>query len=146
MATKIFVNLPVKDLNRSIDFFSKLGYSFNQQFTNEYATCMIISEDIYVMLLTEPFFKNFTKKEIADSTKTTEVLICLSADSREAVDELVNKAVNAGAKTPNDKQDHGFMYGWGFEDLDGHLWEVNWMDPAHIQPQEQAIAEAEAVI
>ena len=140
MATKIFVNLPVKDLNRSIEFFSQLGYKFNQQFTNESAASMIISDDIFVMLLVEPFFKGFIKKEIADATKTTEVLICLSADSREEVDNLVNKAVQAGAKTPNDKQDHGFMYGWGFEDLDGHLWEVMWMDQATVNqdnPTEQ---------
>jgi predicted lactoylglutathione lyase len=128
MATKIFVNLPVKDLNRSIEFFTKLGYTFNPQFTNENATCMIIAEDISVMLLVETFFKTFTKKEIADATKTTEVLITLSAESKEAVDELVAKAVAAGSTTPNPKQEQDFMYGHGFQDLDGHLWEVMWMD------------------
>jgi predicted lactoylglutathione lyase len=128
MATKIFVNLPVKDLNRSIEFFTKLGYTFNSQFTNENATCMIIGEDISVMLLVETFFKTFTKKEIADATKTTEVLITLSAESKEAVDELVTKAVAAGGTTPNPKQEQSFMYGHGFQDLDGHLWEVMWMD------------------
>lgn len=132
MSTKIFVNLPVKDLPRSIGFFTKLGYTFNPQFTNEQATCMIISDDIYAMLLVEERFKDFTKKEIADATKTTEVLLCLSAESREAVDDMVNKAVAAGGKAPNDKQDHGFMYGWGYEDLDGHLWEIMWMDPATV--------------
>ncbi len=141
MATKIFVNLPVKDLNKSVAFFTQLGYRFNPQFTDENATCMIISEDIFVMLLVEPFFQSFTKKAIADSTKTTESIICLSAESREAVDELVNKAVAAGGKTPNEKQDQGFMYGHGFEDLDGHLWEVMWMDPSAVE-QEQPAAEA----
>ena len=134
MATKIFVNLPVKNLNKSIEFFTKLGFSFNQQFTDEKATCMIVSDDIFVMLLVEPYFKTFTKKEIADANKTTEVLICLSADSREAVDEMVSKAIAAGGSAPNDKQDHGFMYGHGFQDLDGHLWEVMWMDPAAVNP------------
>ena len=136
MATKIFVNIPVKDLNRSIEFFSKLGYKFNKQFTDETATSMIISEDIYFMLLTEAKFKMFTKKEISDASKTTEAIFALSADSKEEVDELVNKAIAAGATTPNDKQDHGFMYGWGFEDLDGHLWEVFWMDPSFVQKEE----------
>jgi predicted lactoylglutathione lyase len=133
MATKIFVNLPVKNLDHSVAFFTKLGFTFNPQFTNEQATCMIVSEDIFVMLLVEDFFKTFTKKEISDATKTTEVLLGLSADSREQVDEMVNKAVKAGGKTPNDKQDQGFMYGWGFEDLDGHLWEVFYMDPSAVQ-------------
>ncbi|MDQ3290262.1 MAG: VOC family protein [Bacteroidota bacterium] len=129
MATQIFVNLPVKDLNKSIEFFRKLGYTFNPQFTNENATCMIISDSIYVMLLVEPFFKSFTKKEIPDPTQNAEVILALSAESREAVDDLINKAVAAGATTPNDKQDQGFMYGWGFQDLDGHLWVVMYMDP-----------------
>lgn len=132
MATKIFVNLPVKDLNKSVEFFTQLGYRFNPQFTNENATSMIISDDIYVMLLVEPFFKTFTKKEIADASKTTEAIICLSADSREEVDALVSKAVAAGGTTPNEKQDQGFMYGHGFQDLDGHLWEVVYMDPGAI--------------
>jgi uncharacterized protein len=128
MATKIFVNLPVKDLNKSVAFFTHLGYSFNPQFTNENATCMIIVEDIFVMLLVEPFFKTFTKKQIADATKSTESIICLSADSRQQVDEMVSKAIAAGGTSPNAKQDQGFMYGHGFQDLDGHLWEVMYMD------------------
>jgi uncharacterized protein len=132
MATKIFVNLPVKDLNRSVDFFTKLGYTFNQQFTDKKATCMIIGEDIFVMLLVEQFFKTFIPNEIADATKTTESLICLSADSREKVDEMVNKAVAAGATTHKEPQDHDFMYGHGYRDLDGHLWEIMWMDPGVI--------------
>ena len=128
MATKIFVNLPVKDLNRSIEFFTKLGYSFNKQFTDENATSMIISEDIYIMLLVEKFFKSFITTEIADSTKTTEVLICLSAESREAVDDLITKAVDAGGKTFRKPQDHGWMYANAYQDLDGHIWEITWMD------------------
>ena len=132
MATTIFVNLPVKNLSKSIEFFTRLGYTFNPQFTDETATCMIVSEDIYVMLLTETKFKMFTKKEIADATKSTEAIICLSADSREKVDEMINKALEAGGTTPNEKQDHGFMYGWGYQDLDGHLWEVMWMDPSAV--------------
>ena len=130
MATKIFVNLPVKDLDKSVTFFTALGYTFNPQFTNEKATCMIISEDIFVMLLVESFFQNFTKKEIADATKCTESIICLSADSREEVDGLVSKAIAAGGSAPNAKQDQGPMYGHGFQDLDGHLWEVMYMDLA----------------
>jgi hypothetical protein len=133
MATKIFVNLPVKNLSKSIEFFTRLGYTFNPQFTDETATCMIVSEDIYIMLLTEEKFKMFTKKEIADATHSTEAIICLSADSREKVDEMINKALEAGGTTPNEKQDHGFMYGWGYQDLDGHLWEVMWMDPGAIK-------------
>ena len=135
MATKIFVNLPVKDLNRSIEFFTKLGYTFNKQFTDEKATCMIIGEDIFVMLLVEEFFKTFIKTEIADATKTTEALICLSADSRSAVDDMIKKAVDAGATTYKEPQDHGFMYGHGYQDLDGHIWEIMWMDPAAIKPE-----------
>lgn len=123
MATQIFVNLPCKDLPRSKAFFESLGYSFNPDFTDENAASMVVTDGIYVMLLTEPFFAGFTKKPVADAHKTTEAIVCLSLDSREAVDEIVAKAVAAGAKTPNDPQDHGFMYGHGFEDLDGHLWE-----------------------
>lgn len=144
MATKIFVNLPVKDLNKSVEFFTKVGYSFNPQFTDENATCMIISEDIFVMLLVEEFFKSFTRKELVDATKSAEAIICLSVDSRDAVDELVSKAVSAGATTPNEPQDQGFMYGHGFQDLDGHLWELMYMDLNAI-PQDQAGAEAGVV-
>lgn len=134
MAQQIFVNLPVKDLNKSITFFEHLGYTFNQQFTNENATCMVISEYIYVMLLVEPFFKSFIKKEICDATKSTESIICLSAENKDKVNELVGLAVEAGAKTPSEAVDHGFMYQWGYEDLDGHLWEVMYMDPAAVNP------------
>lgn len=128
MATKIFVNLPVKDLQKSMDFFGKLGYSFNPQFTDEKAACMVISEDIYAMLLTEPFFQSFTPKPVSDAQKSTEVLIALSADSRAAVDELANKALAAGGKAAREPQDMGFMYNRSFNDPDGHIWEVFWMD------------------
>jgi uncharacterized protein len=133
MARKIFVNLPVKDPNKSKEFFSQLGFTFNQQFTNEKAASMVISDDIFVMLLVEDFFKTFTKKEVADAAKSTEAIICLSAESREEVDEMVSRAIAAGGSAPNDKQEYDFMYGHGFQDLDGHLWEVAWMDPATIQ-------------
>jgi predicted lactoylglutathione lyase len=136
MATKIFVNLPVKDLNKSKEFFSQLGYSFNPQFTDEKAASMVISEDIYAMLLVEDFFKTFTTKEIVDAKKSVESIICLSVDSKPAVDELISKAIAAGGSTYNDPQDHGFMYQHGFQDPDGHIWEIVWMDPAAInQPQ-----------
>jgi uncharacterized protein len=128
MATKMFVNLPVKDLSRSVAFFTRLGFRFDPQFTDEKATCMIVGEDSYVMLLTEDFFKTFTQNPLADAARSTEVIITVSAESREKVDEMVNAAVAAGASTPNDKQDHEFMYEWGFQDLDGHLWTAMYMD------------------
>lgn len=128
MPQQIFVNLPVKDLERSKAFFTHLGYSVNPQFTNEQAACIVISDTIYAMLLVEPFFQTFTKKAISDAKTSTEVLLCLSCDSREHVDTLVAKALEAGGRTPMDKQDHGFMYGHGFEDLDGHQWELMYMD------------------
>ena len=129
MATKIFVNLPVKDLKKSVNFFTKLGFKFNPEFTDETATCMIVTEEIFVMLLTEQKFKTFTPKPICDATKSTEVLLCLSFDNRETVDELVRKAVSAGGTTYNEPKDHGFMYGHGFQDLDGHIWELISMAP-----------------
>src|SRR6478672_12112985 len=124
MATKIFVNLPVKNLDRSVEFFTKLGFSFNAQFTDETATCMVVSEDIFVMLLTEAKFKEFTPNPICDATKSTEVLVCLSPESREEVDKMISKAVAAGGTTYNEPKDYGFMYGHGFQDLDGHIWET----------------------
>ena len=133
MATQIFVNLPVKDLDKTKTFFSALGYTFNQQFTNENAACMIISENIYAMLLIEPFFKGFIEKDIVDATKSTEVLIALSTDSRAEVDDLVNKAVAAGGTEPRPAMDHGFMYQRSYNDLDGHIWEVFWMNPEHVE-------------
>ncbi|MES2824686.1 MAG: VOC family protein [Pseudomonadota bacterium] len=135
MPKLIFVNLAVKDLEKSKTFFAALGYTFNPQYTNEVGACMVISDTIHAMLLTEPFFKTFTNKEIVDAKKATEVLICLSAESREEVDAVVRKAVNAGGRIYNDPQDHGFMYGHGFEDLDGHQWELAFMDPNAIPPQ-----------
>ena len=128
MAKQIFVNLPVKYLNKSIAFFTKLGFKFNPQFTDENATCMIIEENIFAMLLVEKFFKTFIKKEIADAKKSTEVLVALAVESREKVDELVSKVIKAGGKEPREPQDHGWMYGRAFEDLDGHIWEVFYMD------------------
>ena len=132
-ARQIFVNLPVKDLNKSIAFFKNLGFSFNPQFTDETATCMIISEDIYAMLLTHAKFSTFTPKAICDAKKNTEVLIALSCEDRSEIDQLVKKAVAAGGSTYNQPQDHGFMYAHGFQDLDGHIWEVFYMDPSHVQ-------------
>ena len=121
MAKQIFVNLPVKDLKRSVEFFSKLGFEFNPQFTDENATCMIVGDNIFVMLLVESFFKTFTPKELCDATKYSEVIVTLSTDGRQKVDEFVSKAVEAGATTPNKAKDYGFMYQHGFQDLDGHL-------------------------
>jgi predicted lactoylglutathione lyase len=132
MARKIFVNLPVKNLNKSVEFFTKLGFSFNQQFTDETATCMIVTDDIFVMLLTEEKFKTFTPKEICDAKKYTEVLVCLSLESRAKVDEMVRNAVAAEGATYNEPQDHGFMYGHGFQDLDGHIWELIYMEPSAV--------------
>ena len=128
MGRQIYVNLPIKNMERTQAFFKSLGFGFNPQFTNESGACMVVADDIFVMLLTESFFQGFTKKPVADAKKTTEVLICLSCTSRAEVDELVRKAVAAGGKTPNPPQDHGFMYAHGFEDLDGHQWELTYMD------------------
>lgn len=132
MASDIYVNLPVKNLDRSVRFFTGLGFGFDPQYTNENATCMVVGEHIYVMLLVEPFFKTFTPNPVCDATRSTEVVICLSSDNREAVDKMVRQAVAGGAKTPRPPQDHGLMYLHGFQDLDGHLWEVMYMEPAVI--------------
>ena len=126
---KMFVNLAVRDLKKSMEFFSKLGLEFNPKFTDEKAACMIINQDAYVMLLSEPFFKTFTRREICDTTKHTEGLFALSCNGRAEVDEMVKKALAAGGKHAMDTQDQGFMYGASFYDLDGHHWEVFWMDP-----------------
>jgi hypothetical protein len=129
MPTKIFINLPVKDLKKAMTFFMHLGFSFNPRFTDEKAACLIINDgSIYAMLLTEPMFKTFTKKEIADATKTTEVLIAIDAESKEKVEELVKKAVEAGGSVYADPMDHGWMYQHGFADPDGHQWELLYMD------------------
>ena len=133
MAIKIFVNLPVKDLTRSVEFFTKLGFGFDEQFTDETATCMIVSDDIYVMLLTEEKFQTFTPKKICDAGKFTEVLVCLSLESRANVEEMVAKAVAGGGSTYNEPQDHGFMYAHGFQDLDGHIWELIYMESTAVK-------------
>ena len=129
---KLFVNLPVKDLQRTKAFFEKLGFKYNDQFTDEKAACMIISEEAFVMLLSEPFFQSFTKKKIVDATNATEGLFCLSCESRAEVDQMVKIALESGGSPAMDAQDHGFMYGWSFYDPDGHHWEVMWMDPAAV--------------
>jgi predicted lactoylglutathione lyase len=129
MATQIFVNLPIKNLKQSMEFFTALGFKFNMLFTDDTATCMVVSDTIFVMLLTEDKFKTFTPKAICDATKSSEVLICLSMDSRDKVNEMVRNAVAAGGSTYSDPQDHGFMYGHGFQDLDGHIWELIYMEP-----------------
>lgn len=129
MPKLIFVNLPVADLKRSTTFYEAIGAAKNEQFCDHTASCMVFSETIHAMLLTHEKFLQFTPKKIADATQTTEVLIAISADSREAVDEMVGKAKAAGGKAdPGPKQDHGFMYGRSFEDPDGHIWEVMWMN------------------
>ncbi len=128
MAKQIFVNLPVKDLKRSMEFWKKLGFSFNMQFTNDDGACLVLGENIYVMLLTEPFFKTFTKKKINDSKKTTEVLIAIDSESREEVDSIVNKAVEAGGYIYREPLDYGWMYNHSFADPDDHQWEVAYMD------------------
>ncbi|MFF7643281.1 VOC family protein [Streptomyces canus] len=129
----IFVNLPVNDLDASKKFFTELGYSINPQFSDDNAASVVISDTIVAMLLTKPFYATFTKKEIADATKTSEVLVALSAESRAKVDELVDKALAVGGSPSGETQDHGFMYGRSFDDPDGHTWEVVWMDPAAVQ-------------
>jgi len=131
---QIFVNLPIKNMERSKAFFSALGFSFNPQFTNEQGACMVIGENIHAMLLSTPFFKTFVTKPVADAKTSTEVLVCLSCDSRAEVDALVARALAAGGSAPRPPQDHGFMYGHGFEDPDGHVWELVYMDPAAAPP------------
>lgn len=132
MTRSIFVNLPVADLDKSMSFYRQLGFDFNPQFTDETAACMVISETIYVMLLTRARFKDFTPNEIADAKRQTEVLVALSCESRQEVDELARKAVAAGGNTYSEANDLGFMYQHGFQDLDGHIWELVYMDPSAI--------------
>jgi uncharacterized protein len=133
MAKKIFVNLPVKQLDKSMAFFKTLGFTFNPQFTDDTAACMVISDDIYAMLLTEPKFREFTRKPIADATRTTEVLTALSVDSKAEVERMFDAALQAGATEAREPMDYGFMFGRSFNDLDGHIWELIWMDPSHVQ-------------
>jgi predicted lactoylglutathione lyase len=132
MATNIFVNLPVADLPRSVDFFKKLGYDFHEQFTDESAASMLIGEHMYAMLLTPDKFNQFTSKPISDAHHQTEVLVALSVDSRQAVDELVSTAVCNGAVEARRAEDHGWMYGRAYHDLDGHIWEILWMDKNYL--------------
>ncbi|WP_405869052.1 MULTISPECIES: VOC family protein [unclassified Streptomyces] len=129
----IFVNLATNDVDASKKFFTELGYTINPQFSTDDCACVVISDTIIAMFLSKKRYADFTKKEIADSTRTSEALLCLSAESREKVDELVEKAIAAGGTGNNDTQDHGYMYGRSFDDLDGHSWEVVWMDPAAVQ-------------
>ena len=129
MSRMIFVNLPVQDLDKSVAFFTELGFDFNAAFTDENATCMVVSEQAFVMLLVRPFFATFTSKEVADAS-VTETTVGLSAGSREEVDALVDRALALGATAVTPPQDEGYMYGRSFYDLDGHLWDFIWMDPA----------------
>lgn len=136
MGRKLFINLPVADLDKSVTFFATLGFEFDAQFTNEDAASMIIGEDAFAMLLVTPFFSTFTSKAIADTSTTAEVILAISADSREEVDQLTAKAFAAGAGEYNDPRDMGFMYSTSFQDLDGHLWEIVWMDLASVEEVE----------
>jgi uncharacterized protein len=133
MQAKIFINLPVRDLKRSMAFFRKLDFKFNQKFTDEKATCMSVSENIYIMLLVDAFFSSFSKKEVCDTNAQAEVIVALSTDSRNRVDDLADRAIAAGAVSVSEPEDQGFMYSRTFEDLDGHLWEVIYMDPAVVK-------------
>jgi predicted lactoylglutathione lyase len=135
MATKIFVNLPVKDLEKSMAFFTALGFSFNPQFTDEKAGCMIISDSIFAMLLTEPYFQTFTKKAVSDAKAATEVLIALDTNSKEEVQQIIAKAEKSGATIYSEPQDHGWMYVHSFADLDGHQWEIIYMDQSQLAGQ-----------
>jgi uncharacterized protein len=137
MTKQIFVNLPVKDLSRTVEFFKRLGFTFNPQFTDENATCMIINDNIFVMLLVEKFFKTFTKKEICDTAKDTEVIIALSTESREKVDEMMQSVFDAGGTESRKPQDHGWMYGRSFQDINGHLWEIIYMDEKALKNNHQ---------
>lgn len=132
-ARQIYVNVAVKDLERAKAFFASLGFTFNAQFTDQKAACMVINEDAYVMLLAEPFFRGFTKREPCDTTKNTEAMLAVSCASRAEVDQMVRKAIEGGGSHAMDTMDHGFMYASSFYDPDGHHWEVLWMDPSAVQ-------------
>ena len=132
MLTSIFVNLPVANLKKSVEFFTKLGFTFNAQFTDETSTCMIVNETVYVMLLEHAKFKSFIKKEIAEPNNT-EAILAFGCESADEVRSLTEKALAGGAKQINEPEDMGFMFSWGFEDLDGHLWELFYMIPEHVQ-------------
>ena len=133
MSRSIFVNLPVKDLEESRAFFSALGFGFDPQFSDEKAACLVIDDNIFAMLLVEDFFRTFINGEIADAANTTEVLLCLSCESRQEVDDLLEKAIAAGGKPWKPVIDRGHMYGASFADVDGHVWEIMHMDPAALQ-------------
>ncbi len=135
MATKIFINLPVADLKKSMDFYTQIGFTNNPQFTDATAACMVLSEEIFVMLLTHAKFSEFTKKKIADSKTTAAVINCLSLESAQAVNEFLTKVLDAGGTEPIEAKDYGFMQQRSFEDLDGHLWEVLYMDLTKFQKQ-----------
>ena len=134
MVKNIFVNIQVQDLNRSMEFFKKLGFTFNPQFTDETAASMVISENIYYMLLTPSKYKSFIKeKNGPDAHATAPLINALSTESKQEVEDIYNKAIAAGAKEFRASEDHGFMYLRSFEDLDGYIWEILWMDPAAVQ-------------
>jgi uncharacterized protein len=133
MSRMVFVNLPVHDLDKSVAFFTSLGFEFNAQFTDENATCMVVSDQAFVMLLVRPFFSTFTTREVVDASSGTEVILGVSAETREEVDTLVDRALALGGGVAKEPSDQGFMYGRSFYDLDGHAWEVMWMDPSAIQ-------------
>ena len=141
---KIFVNLAVEDLDRSVEFFTKLGFTFDPRFTDDTATCMIVSDEAFVMLLVKNRFRDFTKKELADPTAQTEAIVAVSAESREEVDDLAETALAAGASPANDALDMGFMYARSFHDPDGHLWELVWMDPSALEQEPAAAGTAQA--
>jgi len=128
-STYTFVNLPVKDLNRTKEFFGSIGFEFNPQYSDENALCLVINDTTFAMLLVDTYFRTFIKKPVADVSSAAGAIIALSADSRAQVDELADKALAAGGKPSNDPADHGFMYVRSFEDPDGHLWEIAYMDP-----------------
>ena len=132
MISSIFVNLPVEKLSKSVDFFTQLGFKFNPQFTDEESTCMIVNDTIYVMLLEHKKFQSFITKPIA-SKETTEAILAFSLGSADEVRAMTEKALSLGARRLNDPEDHGFMFSWGFEDLDGHIWDLFWMDPDHVE-------------
>jgi predicted lactoylglutathione lyase len=132
MISSIFVNLPVKSLTKSVEFFTELGFKFNPQFTDETSTCMIINDTVYVMLLEHSKFQGFIDKPIAPST-STEAILAFACESPDEVRQLSEKAIAMGARKLNEPEDHGFMFSWGFEDLDGHLWDLFWMNPEHLQ-------------
>jgi uncharacterized protein len=130
MHKQIYVNLPVRDMTRARHFFESLGYYFNPQFSNEQGACLVLGDNLFVMLLVEPFFQTFTSKAVADATSTTEVIVCLACDSRAQIEALVEKAFALGATRPRPPQDHGFMYQDAYTDLDGHIWELVYMSGA----------------